>query len=106
MTPPTWPLVPAQLQAWVETVQAIPERSLQGVVLPELLAQVHNHFEKVHPFIDGNGRTGRLALNLIVVRMGYPPIVVLKGQRSRYLQALAMADRDDFGPLGRSWPGL
>ena len=50
--------------------------------LPEELAAIHNEFECIHPFIDGNGRTGRLVLNLLLVRLGYPPIVVLKQHRA------------------------
>ena len=67
---------------------------------PELLAQIHHRFEQVHPFIDGNGRTGRLLLNLVLVRLGYPPVVVLKGERAAYLAALQKADRGDYGALG------
>ncbi len=54
----------------------------------------------MHPFIDGNGRAGRLVLNLILVRLGYPPVVVFKRQRNAYLAAMQRADRDDFGALG------
>jgi hypothetical protein len=68
--------------------------------MPERLARIHDHFERIHPFIDGNGRTGRLVLNLLLVRLGYPPIVVLKRQRAAYLAALQKADAGDVGPLG------
>ena len=61
---------------------------------------MHDSFEKVHPFIDGNGRAGRLLLNLLLVRLGYPPIVVLKRQRPAYLAAMQKSDRGDYGPLG------
>lgn len=54
----------------------------------------------VHPFLDGNGRAGRLILNLLLVRLGYPPAIIYKGDRSRYLEALRRADRGDPGPLG------
>ncbi len=103
MTPPAWPLVEAEVRGWVDAVKS-QEWGLLGAgqptPAPERLAQIHNHFERVHPFIDGNGRTGRLVLNLLLVRLGYPPIVILKQQRSAYLSALQKADLDDVGPLG------
>jgi fido (protein-threonine AMPylation protein) len=70
------------------------------VALPEELARIHNSFERIHPFLDGNGRTGRLALNLILVRVGYPPVVIFKRQRDDYLRAMQRADKGDYGPLG------
>ncbi len=100
MTPPSWPLVPAGLDEWVATTNTIPARLHGGGNLPELLAEAHNHFERVHPFIDGNGRTGRLALNLVLVRLGHPPVVILKEQRTAYLRAMQQADKGDVGPLG------
>ena len=43
--------------------------------------------------------SGRLATNLLLVRHGYPPAVIYKRDRARYLRALRRADRDDHGPL-------
>lgn len=104
MTPPTWPLVSARLQDWVERVHALAPSllapSASPVPLPDQLAEIHSGFEQVHPFIDGNGRTGRLVLNLILVRLGLPPIMVLKTQRAAYLTALQKSDDGDHGPLG------
>lgn len=101
MTPPSWPLVPARVQDWIdETNAAAGEINGSGAPLPEVLARLHDGFEKVHPFIDGNGRTGRLLLNLLLVRLGYPPIIVLKQQRPAYLSAMQRADSGDYGPLG------
>jgi Fic family protein len=110
MTPPPWPDVPAQITGWVNDVRAFGRRVTTAdrsnstgpasVPLPEELARLHNAFEKVHPFLDGNGRAGRLALNLILVRLGYPPVVIFKQQRPAYLSALSKADSGDFGPLG------
>ncbi|WP_309244453.1 Fic family protein [Micromonospora parastrephiae] len=68
--------------------------------LPEELARLHDDFERVHPFIDGNGRAGRLLLNLILVRLGYPPVIIFKRQRDAYLAAMQRADVGDYGALG------
>lgn len=104
MTPPTWPLVPSMLNDWLDQVRAVTlellERKRAGIVLPESLGRLHNQFERVHPFLDGNGRTGRLILNLMLVRLGYPPVIIFKRQREVYLRAMHRADLDDFGPLG------
>lgn len=58
MTPPAWPLVPAAVDQWVADVCAFGEQLKVELdcPLPEKLAQLHNEFECVHPFIDGNGR--------------------------------------------------
>jgi Fic/DOC family len=66
---------------------------------PVRLARAHAGFEQIHPFIDGNGRTGRLVTNLLLVRLGYPPAIIRKGDRQRYLNALQRADTGDVGPL-------
>lgn len=67
---------------------------------PGRVAELHCRFEQIHPFLDGNGRTGRLVLNLLLVRMGYPPVIIYKQQRNRYLKALRRADAGDCGELG------
>lgn len=53
----------------------------------ERIAKFHLDFEGVHPFIDGNGRTGRLVLNLDLMQNGYPPINVKFTDRKKYYQA-------------------
>jgi fido (protein-threonine AMPylation protein) len=97
MTPATWPLVPSQIAEWVARTNALEARH---PAFPEQLADLHAEFERIHPFLDGNGRTGRLVLNLVLVRLGYPPAIVYKRQRSAYLTALRRADAGDCGALG------
>jgi hypothetical protein len=127
--PPAWPQVPAALRQWVQDVCALggPGRGAAGERLrpggppwpggprqpgpeeqsgpgwprwPEDLARLHSQFERVHPFLAGNGRAGRLALNLVLLRLGWPPLVILKRQRAAYLTGLQRADAGYYGPLG------
>lgn len=98
MRPPSWPDVSPAMNSWIRSAGTL--RGERTVPFPERLASHHARFEQIHPFLDGNGRTGRLVMNLVLVRLGYPPAVVYKRERSRYLAALRRADQDDFGPLG------
>ena len=61
----------------------------------EKLADLHIAFESIHPFIDGNGRTGRLILNLELIRNGFPPINVKFTDRKRYYDAFDAFYRDN-----------
>jgi fido (protein-threonine AMPylation protein) len=58
-----------------------------------LAAIVHHQFEKIHPFFDGNGRTGRMLLNAILLRACHPPLIIQNRSRPGYLDALAAADK-------------
>lgn len=97
MTPLSWPMIPSAVADWVVAVNAIEGRT---VMFPEELAVLHCRFEQIHPFLDGNGRTGRLLMNLILVRHGYPPAIIFKRDRSAYLRALDRADGGEPGQLG------
>lgn len=61
---------------------------LHPVVRATLL---HGEFVKIHPFIDGNGRTSRLLLNFELMKAGYPPIIIQNTERARYYEALDTA---------------
>lgn len=54
----------------------------------ERASQLHADFVNIHPFIDGNGRTARLLLNLELMKAGYPPCVITVDKRLAYYQAL------------------
>ncbi len=58
----------------------------------ELAALAHHRLVAIHPFIDGNGRTARLVMNLILMRAGYPPTVIQRINRRQYYRVLDQAD--------------
>ncbi|MDZ4228640.1 MAG: Fic family protein [Patescibacteria group bacterium] len=96
-TPPDASAVPgsmAQLINWFGKTR----RRLHPI---ELAARFHHQLVFVHPFLDGNGRTARLIMNVVLMRKGYPLAIILKNDRKKYYQVLQQADRDDFLPLVR-----
>lgn len=95
--PPSWTEVPALMHDWVQSVLEI---TRDRRPFPEALADRHAAFERIHPFLDGNGRTGRLLTNLILIRLRYPPAIIRNRERDRYLRSLRKADVGDAGSLG------
>jgi Fic family protein len=67
----------------------------QSMHIIERIARFHLEFEGIHPFIDGNGRTGRLILNLDLIRNGFPPINIKFTDRKRYYDAFDSYYRDN-----------
>lgn len=65
------------------------EKSIHPIALA---AQAHHRLVAIHPFLDGNGRTARLVMNLLLMRRGYPPTVILRANRRQYYSVLAQAD--------------
>ncbi|HZX20533.1 MAG TPA: Fic family protein [archaeon] len=61
-----------------------------------LAAIFHHKFEKIHPFFDGNGRTGRILMNVILMKKDYPPIIIRKKYRAEYLDTLSDADEQNL----------
>jgi len=62
----------------------------------ELAAILHHKIAYIHPFFDGNGRTARLIMNLVLMRTGYPLVMILKNDRKRYYETLEKADNGDY----------
>jgi len=64
---------------------------------PLVLATVFHHkFEKIHPFMDGNGRTGRMLINYILMSKSHPPLIFQKKKRLEYLDELRKADESSL----------
>jgi len=73
---------------------------------PETAFTAHRRLVEIHPFDDGNGRTARLLMNLILIRGGYPPVAVRPDDRPAYIRALQQAQigggADAFNDLLRA----
>ncbi len=53
-----------------------------------MAADAHFKFVSIHPFVDGNGRCGRLLMNLILIKSGFPPAIIRKEDRKEYISAI------------------
>ena len=60
-------------------------------MIPETAFAAHRRLVDIHPFNDGNGRTARLLMNLVLIRGGYPPVPVRPEDRPGYIAALNLA---------------
>lgn len=95
LTPPPPSQIPPLMAEWMHWVDG-PGQAYD----PLLRATIAHHgFEAIHPFVDGNGRTGRLLLNLMLMQAGYPPAVLLRDWRVGYIQALSRADTGNYNSL-------
>lgn len=63
------------------------------------VAALHAWFAQIHPFVDGNGRTARLLMNLLLMRAGYPISVITREDRSRYIEALEESQASNLTPF-------
>ena len=65
----------------------------------ELTTIFHHRFVWIHPFFDGNGRTVRLAMNLLLMKQGFPPAIILTNDRLKYYNALNDANKGRYGKM-------
>lgn len=84
-----------ELVQWLNSEEALQLHPVESAAL------THYKLVYVHPFVDGNGRTSRLLMNLVLMQARYPPITVHKEQISEYYTALDTANKGDFRPFIR-----
>ena len=77
------PLLIEQFFSWLHTVQED---------APKVAADAHFKLVTIHPFTDGNGRTARLLMNLLLMQTGYPPAIIQKEERLAYINAIEAAE--------------
>jgi Fic family protein len=90
--PPRREQVIAAMDAWEAELRKIQDPFVSA-------AWMHHRFEQIHPFEDGNGRAGRLLLNLHFMNHGWPPVHIMPSDRAAYLDALEAGNRGDLAPL-------
>lgn len=95
-TPSDSILVPEQMQSMMDWYQ----KEAPKLHPVERAARLHSELVKIHPFVDGNGRTARLIMNLSLMQSGFPAVLIKVEQRLAYYQALDKAhtqnDYQDF----------
>lgn len=64
-----------------------------------LASEFHYKFIRIHPFDDGNGRTARILMNFILMKYGYPPVVIKTEEKAEYIRALQQADAGILEPF-------
>ena len=93
--PPNANKVSGLLDELIEFVNTNP-MGLNDIVLSTIF---HHKLVWIHPFFDGNGRTVRLAMNLLLMRSGFPPAIILKNDRKKYYEALNQANKGSYQKL-------
>ena len=79
-----YPCKPHEIPTQMEQLIIDYNGEMQNLHVVQRAAIFHLRFETVHPFIDGNGRVGRLLLNFELMREGYPPVNVKFSDRQKY----------------------
>lgn len=85
--PKSWEEIMRQMEDWEQWSKAN-----QSLPAPIRAIVLHAWLVHIHPFVDGNGRTARAITNLELVRAGYPPIILRKKERERYIESLSESD--------------
>ncbi|XP_015924682.2 protein adenylyltransferase FICD [Parasteatoda tepidariorum] len=97
-TPPRASELAYLMQEFVEWLQSYEFLQLHPV---KQAALAHYKLVYIHPFVDGNGRTARLIMNMILMRYGYPPVIIRNNERNYYFRTLQLANEGDVRPFVR-----
>jgi len=93
-TPAETPALMADLISWYEN--EIKEEPSNPILLA---AHFHYKFIRIHPFDDGNGRTVRILMNFILMKYGYPPVIIENQDKAAYYRVLEQADANIIEPF-------
>jgi len=87
---------PMLMNQWIDNINYRMELLQTKNDIIELVCESHIEFERIHPFTDGNGRTGRLMMNFLLLKKNIAPLIVEKQDKERYIYFLATQDVAGF----------
>lgn len=94
-TPPSALEVPAKMEEFIVWAR----KNYRKIPVIDFSAIFHHKFVHIHPFEDGNGRTGRLLMNIFLMQYGFPMTIIQVNDRQKYYRVLAAADDGNYNPL-------
>jgi len=92
-TPPSYLKIVKIMDEYIQYIKKIKLNPIKKA------AFIHHRLVWIHPFYDGNGRVARLLTNFLLMKRGYPPIVLKKEERKKYYITLNKADHGDLSPF-------
>lgn len=90
---------PEDTPAKMNDLMAWYNNNLNKMHSAQIAAEFHYRFVCIHPFDDGNGRVARLIMNYILLRAGYPPVIIKSDDKEKYLTALQKADTGNLSEI-------
>lgn len=93
--PPDYQKVPELMKKHIEKLNS----DVKDKHILERASDLHAEFEAIHPFTDGNGRIGRLLLNVLTMKNGYCPVIIPPIRRVEYITAMKKSNKGDLSTL-------
>ena len=93
--PPDYRKVPELMKKYIENIN----QDVKDEHPLERASDLHAEFESIHPFMDGNGRIGRLLLSILCMKNGYCPVIIPPIRRAEYIAAMQKSNKGDLNAL-------